>query len=181
MRFEDYKTLAFERRGKVLTIIINRPESYNSVNGDLHDELATVFSDVADDPDSDVIVLTGAGKSFCAGGDMEWFQSMIDNAAEKGRDVASLQAALDAYEAALVASRPAYEALGQTFETHSGFDANGKVTDLEQAQATVKEVREQAKALKESMGGTFKALREAVKAFRESNKPTQETSLGSDT
>ena len=45
MRFEDYKTLAFERRGKVLTIIINRPESYNSVNGDLHDELATVFSD----------------------------------------------------------------------------------------------------------------------------------------
>ena len=59
MRFEDYKTLAFERRGKVLTIIINRPESYNSVNGDLHDELATVFSDVADDPDSDVIVLTG--------------------------------------------------------------------------------------------------------------------------
>ena len=109
------------------------------------------------------------------------FQSMIDNAAEKGRDVASLQAALDAYEAALVASRPAYEALGQTFETHSGFDANGKVTDLEQAQATVKEVREQAKALKESMGGTFKALREAVKAFRESNKPTQETSLGSDT
>jgi enoyl-CoA hydratase len=79
MRFEDYKTLAFERRGKVLTIIINRPESYNSVNGALHDELATVFSDVADDPDSDVIVLTGAGKSFCAGGDMEWFQSMIDN------------------------------------------------------------------------------------------------------
>ncbi|MEN9562895.1 MAG: hypothetical protein RIR73_1139 [Chloroflexota bacterium] len=109
------------------------------------------------------------------------FQSMIDKAAEKGKDVTSLQAALDAYEAALGSTRPAYEALGQVFETHSGFDSNGKVTDLEQAQATVKEVREQAQALRESMGGTFKALREAVKAFREANKPTQETSVGSDT
>jgi predicted nucleic acid-binding Zn-ribbon protein len=109
------------------------------------------------------------------------FQGMIDKAAEKGRDVTSLQAALDAYETALVATRPEYEALGQVFEAHSGFDSNGKVTDLEQAQATVKEVREQAQALRESMGGTFKALREAVKAFREANKPTQETSVGSDT
>jgi predicted nucleic acid-binding Zn-ribbon protein len=109
------------------------------------------------------------------------FQSMIDKAAEKGKDVTSLQAALDAYEAALVATRPAYETLGQTFRTHSGFDANGKVTDLEQAQATVKDVRDQAKAMRESMGGTFTALRKAVKAFREANKPTQETSVGSDT
>ena len=92
------------------------------------------------------------------------FQGMIDKAAGKGRDVTNLQAALDAYEAALTASRPAYETLGQSFETHSGFDANGKVTDLEQAQATVKEVSEQMKALKESMGGSFKALHEAVKA-----------------
>lgn len=79
LRFEDYQTLAFERRGRVLTIRINRPESYNSVNGDLHDELSTVFTDANDDPDSDVIVLTGAGKSFCAGGDMAWFQSMVDD------------------------------------------------------------------------------------------------------
>lgn len=79
LRFEDYRTLAFERRGRVLTIIINRPDSYNSVNADLHDELSTVFTDAADDPDSDVIVLTGAGKAFCAGGDMDWFQAMVDD------------------------------------------------------------------------------------------------------
>jgi enoyl-CoA hydratase len=79
MRFEDFKTLAFERRGRILTIIINRPETYNSVNGELHDDLSRVFTAAADDPDSDVIVLTGAGKAFCAGGDMEWFQSMIDD------------------------------------------------------------------------------------------------------
>lgn len=103
------------------------------------------------------------------------FQSMIDKAAENGKDITSLQAALDAYEAALVASRPAYESLGQVFRTHSGFDANGNVTDSEKAQATVKETREQMKALKESMGGSFKALREAIKAFREANKPAEGT------
>lgn len=103
------------------------------------------------------------------------FQSMIDKASENGKDVTSLQAALDAYEAALLASAPAYEELGQVFRTHSGFDANGNVTDSEKALATVKEARDQMKAIKESMGGTFKALREAIKAFREANKPAEET------
>ncbi|MFN8433253.1 MAG: hypothetical protein U0V18_04505 [Anaerolineales bacterium] len=101
-------------------------------------------------------------------------QSMIDKAAANGKDVSSLQSALDAYKAALVASKPAYEQLATTMEAHAGFDANGKVTDSETAKATLKQVRDEMKALKESMGGTFKALREAVKAFREANKPTKE-------
>jgi hypothetical protein len=75
----------------------------------------------------------------------------------------------------LLASKPAYDELGQTFRTHSGFDANGNVTDSEKAQATIKEAREQMKAIKESMGGSFKALREAVKAFREANRPAEGT------
>ena len=77
--FASFKTLAFERRDRILTITINRPETYNSVDGDLHDDLARVFYTVQDDPDSDIIVLTGAGKAFCAGGNMDWFQSMIDD------------------------------------------------------------------------------------------------------
>lgn len=99
------------------------------------------------------------------------FQGIIDKAAEKGKDVSSLQTALDAYETALLASKPQYDALGQTISTHAGFDMNGKVVDSAQALATLKEVREQMKSIKESMGGTFKALREALKAFREANKP----------
>ena len=98
------------------------------------------------------------------------FQGMIDKAAENGKDVSDLQAALDAYEAALTATRPQYEALGAVVAAHAGFDADGKVTDTEQAKATLTEVREQTKAIKEAMGGTFKALREAIKAFREANK-----------
>jgi hypothetical protein len=103
------------------------------------------------------------------------FQSMIDKAAANGKDVTSLQAALNAYETALLASEPAYEELGQVFRTHSGFDANGKVTDSEKAKVTIKEARQGMKAIKDSMGGTFKALREAIKAFREANKPAEES------
>ena len=102
---------------------------------------------------------------------IEKIQNLIDKAAEKGKDVSSLQAALDAYEDALLASKPEYDALGEIIDAHNGFDAEGKVTDEEQARATVAEVRDGMKAVKDSMGGTFKALREAIKAFRESNKP----------
>lgn len=105
-------------------------------------------------------------------------QGMIDKAAANGKDVSNLQAALDAYETALTASRPQYEALGDVIRTHSGFDANGKVTDAEKAKATLKEARDQMKAIKESMGGTFKALREAIKAFRETNRPADPGSVG---
>jgi hypothetical protein len=101
------------------------------------------------------------------------FQEMIDKADEKGLDTAGLQDALDAYEDALTDARPDYEALGELIDAHDGFDDEGNVTDSEQAYATVQEVREQAQALKEAMGDSFKTLREAIKAFREENKPAE--------
>ena len=103
------------------------------------------------------------------------FQEMIDNAAANGKDVSSLQAALDAYAEALTAAEPEYETLGQIIRTHNGFNANGEVVDAEKAFATLQEARDQLKAIKEDMGGTFKALREAVKAFREANKPSKDS------
>ncbi|MBK6791657.1 MAG: hypothetical protein IPG80_03770 [Anaerolineales bacterium] len=101
------------------------------------------------------------------------FQSMIDKAADSGKDVSNLQSALDAYETALLAAKPQYDAIGSTINTHAGFDADGKVTDAQQAQATLKEVRTQMKVVKDAMGGSFKALSEAIKAFRDANKPEQ--------
>jgi len=78
MKFEDYKTISFKRDGKVLTVTLNRPDVLNAVNGDLHTELSHVFYDVATDP-ADIIVLTGAGRAFCAGGDIDWMQSGVDD------------------------------------------------------------------------------------------------------
>lgn len=119
------------------------------------------------------------GKAFeDADGRIAKLQGMIDKAAANGKDVAQLQAALDAYEAALTAARPQYEALSGLISAHAGFDANGKVTDAEQAKETLKEAREQLKAIKEAMGGTFKTLREAIKAFREANKPADSGGVG---
>jgi enoyl-CoA hydratase len=75
----DYQALAFERDGRVLTIRINLPERMNVVTERLHHEMSRVFHDAADDPGSDVIVLTGTGKAFCAGGDLAWLKDELDH------------------------------------------------------------------------------------------------------
>lgn len=106
-------------------------------------------------------------------GTIAQFQARIDRAAKNGKDVTALQAALDAFAAALKSAKPKYESMNGLVNSHQGFDANGKVTDAEKAKSTVKEMGEKLKEVKESMGGTGKALREALKAFREANKPAQ--------
>ncbi len=45
----------------------------------MHHELSRIFLDAQDDPDSDLIVLTGAGRAFCAGGDTAWFKTHIED------------------------------------------------------------------------------------------------------
>jgi enoyl-CoA hydratase len=81
MKPDGYKTLLCRRRGRVLEITLNRPERLNAVDEAMHEELARVFVDVSNDPDSDIAVLTGAGRAFSAGGDIDWMQKMIDDPA----------------------------------------------------------------------------------------------------
>ena len=82
MNFQKYQCIAFKREDRVLTVTLNRPDQKNAVNGQLHSELAQVFVDVQRDPDSDVVILKGSGSAFCAGGDIDWMQSAIDDPAE---------------------------------------------------------------------------------------------------
>ncbi len=79
--FDAYQYIQFERRGQVLLMILNRPEKLNAVNGAMHTELVSAYRDVDRDEDSRVVVLTGAGRAFCAGGDV----SAMSNA--RGSDV----------------------------------------------------------------------------------------------
>lgn len=79
MDFDRYRTLAFDRRGRILTIRIHRPEAMNAVNAELHHDLAHVFDDAHRDAGSDVIVLTGSGRAFCAGGDAAWLTAMAES------------------------------------------------------------------------------------------------------
>ncbi len=87
--YKDYEFLSFERRDRVLTITMERPDQLNAVNTKLHKELSRVFVDAKYDTQADVIVLTGRGRAFSAGGDLDWMQQAIDNPAtfeETGRE-----------------------------------------------------------------------------------------------
>jgi enoyl-CoA hydratase len=77
--YDDYQRLLFSRRGRVLTITMNRPEARNAADMRMHNELSRVFRDVAKDPETAVVVLTGAGQAFSAGGDVIAMREKIDN------------------------------------------------------------------------------------------------------
>jgi len=74
---EGYSRIRFDRSDRILTITLDAPGPVNAVDASLHRELSRVFLDAQDDPDSDLIVLTGEGRAFCAGGDTSWFQEQI--------------------------------------------------------------------------------------------------------
>lgn len=78
MNHSDYKAIAFRRDGKVLHATFNRPEVLNAFDEVLDRETGRLFGDVAADEDTNVLVLTGAGKAFSAGGDIEHMQTVID-------------------------------------------------------------------------------------------------------
>lgn len=60
-----------ERSGNVLVCRLNRPHRRNAVDGAMHQEMVEMFRLIARDDDVNVVVLTGAGKAFCVGGDLE--------------------------------------------------------------------------------------------------------------
>lgn len=77
--YARYESLAITKDAGIATIALNRPETLNAIDATLHRELATIFDDLADDPEVSVIVLTGAGRAFCAGGDLNWLTRQIEN------------------------------------------------------------------------------------------------------
>jgi 2-(1,2-epoxy-1,2-dihydrophenyl)acetyl-CoA isomerase len=64
------ETLIVERRGGVVTVTMNRPERKNAANGVMLTELPAIFAEVERSHDDRVMILTGAGGSFCTGADL---------------------------------------------------------------------------------------------------------------
>lgn len=102
-------------------------------------------------------------------------QQLIDRTGQNGKDVSAVQAALDAFEDATKDATAVYESPQGIINSHAGFDANGNVTDPEQAKETVHAMGEKLKEIKDAMGGTGKALRDAIQAFREANPRPEKT------
>lgn len=73
--------------GPIRTVVINRPDELNAVNKDLHRALATVWRQLAADRDAAVVVLTGAGRAFSAGGDLDWITSFLDDPVARDESV----------------------------------------------------------------------------------------------
>ena len=75
-------TILLERRGRMLVITLNRPDQLNAVNLELHDDLVDALWFAQCDTESDIVQITGAGRAFSAGGDID---HMARNAAEPWR------------------------------------------------------------------------------------------------
>lgn len=79
MQLSRYHAIDVVRHGRILELAFNRPAELNAINEDLHDELGDIFYDVALDQDSDIIVITGRGRAFSAGGDLHWARGMAED------------------------------------------------------------------------------------------------------
>jgi enoyl-CoA hydratase/carnithine racemase len=71
--------------GGVAVLTLNRPERLNAWNGDIERQLFDYLDQCTEDPDVKVIVITGAGRGFCAGADMDVLQGIGARGGE-GRD-----------------------------------------------------------------------------------------------
>jgi enoyl-CoA hydratase len=78
MNYANYQALGFRRDGKVLHVTFNRPDTLNAFDNLLHGEFERFVQEVARDEESHVVVLTGAGKAFSAGGDINHMQELVD-------------------------------------------------------------------------------------------------------
>ena len=77
--YDDYELLKVTKHGKIVTVAFNRPEVKNATNPRMHQELVRVFPEIGRDPDANVVILTGEGDCFSAGGDVATLESSLDD------------------------------------------------------------------------------------------------------
>jgi methylglutaconyl-CoA hydratase len=99
-------TVETDARG-VARLTLSRPAKHNVLSGEMCDELAAAAARLGADPAVRVVVLTGAGASFCAGGDLEWMRAQAaadrpGKIAEAGR-LSAMLAALNALPKPVIA------------------------------------------------------------------------------
>jgi enoyl-CoA hydratase/carnithine racemase len=91
----QYETILYDVRHGVLTITLNRPERLNAFTGTMSQELVAAFDAADADDNVRVVIVTGAGRAFCAGADLAGGAEAFSRAAAEGqvpRDIAGLVA-----------------------------------------------------------------------------------------
>jgi methylglutaconyl-CoA hydratase len=92
----DTITIDTDARG-VATLTLNRPDKHNAMSAQMLEELTQAAAQFAQNRDIRVVVLSGAGKSFCAGGDLGWMQAQMQmDEATRAKEAAKLAIMLQA-------------------------------------------------------------------------------------
>src|ERR1700747_3411598 len=79
-----YQTIILATDGPIATIKLNRPEKLNAFGGPMREELLDIFGKIAVDDRVRVVIVTGEGRGFSAGGDIEHLKHLRDNKDEAG-------------------------------------------------------------------------------------------------
>jgi enoyl-CoA hydratase len=74
MDFSRYEFFKVDRDRNILRVLINHGEKHNRISEKMHFELSTLFYDIASDRDSDIVVLSAAGRFFGVGGDINYMR-----------------------------------------------------------------------------------------------------------
>jgi len=83
MSGREYETIRVERKESVAWLSFDRPEVHNAFNARLIGEMTDAVLGVGEDESVRIVVLTGTGKSFCAGADLNWMREIVDYSYEQ--------------------------------------------------------------------------------------------------
>jgi 2-(1,2-epoxy-1,2-dihydrophenyl)acetyl-CoA isomerase len=99
----SYKCLIYEEHENIATLTMNRPERLNALGDTLREDLHNAIVRASEDPTIRVIILTGAGRGFCSGGDVK----AMNEAKERGQAPAILDKVAPARDRTVLAMRDA--------------------------------------------------------------------------
>ncbi|HEX9373018.1 MAG TPA: enoyl-CoA hydratase-related protein [Roseiflexaceae bacterium] len=99
-----YTFIQLDRAGPRATITLHRPDLHNAFNAEMIGELRDCLTALANDESARVVVLTGAGQSFCAGADLNWMRASLDWSREQ--NIADTEALAAMFEAAWTLPKP---------------------------------------------------------------------------
>src|SRR5215471_6145043 len=75
-----YKAIKFDFKDRIATITLNRPDRLNAINEDMRDDFSRLFTVLQTNDEIGVVIFSGAGRAFSAGGDIEYFERDWDTA-----------------------------------------------------------------------------------------------------
>jgi methylglutaconyl-CoA hydratase len=83
LKEKKFETISYSVENKIAKVLLNRPEVHNAFNEVMIAELTEIFKKISEDESVRVVILTGNGKSFSAGADLNWMRKMINYSYEQ--------------------------------------------------------------------------------------------------